>query len=64
MGLGVAKERRKNDGEESLTVVTDETHDMVIVPVVESSLSNLGGEGGEGGRVVRVVSDMHYNIYI
>ena len=46
MGLGVAKERRENDGEESLTVVTDEAHDIVIAPVVESSLSDLGGEGG------------------
>ena len=38
---GVAEERREDDGEESLTVVADQTHDIVVAPVIQSSLRNL-----------------------
>ena len=41
MCLGVAEERRKNDGEEGLTVVADEAHYVIVAPIVECSLGNL-----------------------
>ena len=50
----MAEERRKNDWEQSLTVVTDQTHHIVVAPVVQCSFCNLsekgGGEESEGGR--------------
>ena len=39
----------EDDGEEGLAVVTDQTHDVVIAPVVESPFGNLRIEI-EGGR--------------
>ncbi len=41
MGLGVFEERGEDDGEEVLGVVADETHDVVVAPVVQSSLCHL-----------------------
>ena len=37
----MAEERREDDGEQCLAVVTDQAHDIVIAPVVQSPLSNL-----------------------
>ena len=41
MGLGVAEEGREDDGEERLTVVVDEAHNIVIAPVVQGSFCHL-----------------------
>ena len=45
----MAEERRKNDWEQSLAVVTDQTHHIVVAPVVQCSFCNLSERGG-GGR--------------
>ena len=37
----MAEEGREDDGEESLTVVTHKTHDIVVTPVVQCSLCHL-----------------------
>lgn len=41
MGLGVAVECREHDGQDPGSVVADQTHDVLIVPVVQSSLGHL-----------------------
>lgn len=44
MAFGVPIERRKHDGEDAGSVVTDQAHDVLIVPVVEGALCHLGGQ--------------------
>ena len=46
----MAEERRKNDWEQSLAVVTDQTHHIVVAPVVQCSFCNLSEKGGGGGE--------------
>ena len=41
MGLGVAVERWEHDGQDLGGVVTDQAHDVLIVPVMQSSLCHL-----------------------
>lgn len=41
VGLGVAVEGREHDGQDLGGVVTDQTHDVLIVPVVKSSFCHL-----------------------
>ena len=41
MCLGVFVECREDDGEEGLTVVSNQTHNIVITPVVQRPLCNL-----------------------
>ena len=47
VGLGVLVECRDDDGKEALAVVPNQTHDVVIAPVVECTLRNLDQEGWE-----------------
>lgn len=46
VALGVPVERRKHDGEHTGSVVTDEAHDVLVVPVVEGSLCHLARRNG------------------
>lgn len=41
VAFGVPIERRKHDREDTGSVVTDEAHDVLIVPVVEGALCHL-----------------------
>lgn len=41
VGLGVAVEGWEHDGQDLSSVVTDQAHDVLIVPVVQSSLCHL-----------------------
>ena len=41
VALGVLVEGRKHDGEDLGSVVTDQTHDVLVVPVIQSSLCHL-----------------------
>jgi len=47
VGLGVLVECRDDDGKELLAVVPNQTHYVVIAPVVECTLCNLDQEGWE-----------------
>ena len=41
MGLAVLVERREHDWQDDGGVVADEGHDVLVVPVVQRTLSNL-----------------------
>jgi hypothetical protein len=41
MRLGVLVERREHDGQYDFGVVTDEGHDVLVVPVIQRSLRDL-----------------------
>jgi len=41
MALGIFVEGREHDGEDGLNVVTDKVAKVLVVPEVESALSNL-----------------------
>ena len=41
VSLGVLEECRQDDGEQHRAVVTDQTHHIVIAPVVEGPLCHL-----------------------
>ena len=41
MGLGVAVKCWEHDGQDFGSVVTDQTHDVLIVPVIQSPLRHL-----------------------
>ena len=49
--LGVFVECREDDGEESLTVVSNQTHNIVITPVVQRALCNLEDKTWITGQV-------------
>lgn len=49
MGLGVAVQGRKHDGQDLCCIVADQAHDVLVVPVIQRSLCHL--EDG-GTRVV------------
>ena len=49
--LGVFVECREDDGEESLTVVSNQTHNIVITPVVQRALCNLEDKTWVTGQV-------------
>lgn len=41
VGLGITVQRREHDGQDLGGVVADQAHDVLIVPVVQSSLCHL-----------------------
>ncbi len=41
VGLGVAVQRWEHDGQDLGGVVTDQAHDVLIVPVIQSSFCHL-----------------------
>lgn len=43
VALGVPVECREHDGEDSGSIVTYQAHDVLIVPVIESTLCHLVG---------------------
>lgn len=43
VAFGVPVERRKHDGEDTGSIVTDQAHDVLIVPVVQGTLCHLAG---------------------
>lgn len=45
VGLGVAVERWEHDGQDLGGVVADQAHDVLIVPVVQSSFCHLTRHG-------------------
>lgn len=46
MALGIPVECREHDGEDSGSIITDEAHDVLIVPVIEGTLCHLVGRSG------------------
>lgn len=46
VALRVPVERGEHDGEDSGSIVTYQAHDVLIVPVIESTLCHLVGTGG------------------
>ena len=44
----MTEEGGEDDGEQHLAVVADQTHHVVIAPVVQGSFSHLGGRREEG----------------
>lgn len=46
VALGVPVERREHDGQDSGSIVADQAHDVLIVPVIECTFCHLVGTGG------------------